>query len=226
MKNKIKPIVFVLLAVFAFTFIAGLKPAFAAEKLPTVEKLWENIKKINPDLKDYNVKIKVKVQAKYQFMNPKIRLTGTYYFKKPDFHKLELDRASYFLNKYPKIFGWHLPKLAEFNSKVENTRFKGKECYLVSLTPKTISGDIKRQRLWVDKNNYTFAKHIYEYKKGGLITLEVKYRTEGKNILYDKMNASFNFPKEKLSATAKATYGKYQINNGYPDSFFPKEEKK
>ncbi len=225
MNNKFKTIVFLMVAIaFVLTFCTSA-PAYAQKKLPTAEQLWDNIRKINPDLKDFNVKIKVNVQGKYQFMNPRLRLTGTYYFKKPDFHKLELDRASYFLNKYPKIFGWSMPKLEEFNSKVEDVKLDGKDYYLVTLTPKTISGDVKQERIWIDKDNYTFPKHIYEYKKNGLITLEVKYRTEGKNILYDKMKASFSFPEEKLSATADATYGAYKINNGYSDSFF-KEEKK
>lgn len=226
MRNRLITTVFLLTAIsFMFIFNAS-SAAYAQKSLSTAEQLWDNIRKINPDLKDFNVKIKVNVQAKYQFMNPRIRLTGTYFFKKPDFHKLELDRSSYFLNKYPKIFGWSMPKLNEFNSKVEDVKLDGKDYYLVTLTPKTISGDVKQEKIWIDKENYTFPKHIYEYKKGGLITLDVKYRTEGKNILYDKMKASFNFPEEKLSATADATYGVYKINNGYADSFFKDEGKK
>jgi len=193
------------------------------EELPTAEQLWAKIKKVNPELKDYSVPLKIKVQAKYQFLNPKLRLTGTYYFKKPDKHKLKLDRASYFLNKYPKIFGWHLPKLKEFNSKVEEVKYQGEDYYLVTLTPKTIAGDVKRERLWINKKTYILPKHIYEYKNGGNISLNVTYRKNGKFVLYDKMTASFNFPKEKLSANANASYGKYNINKGIPDSFFDKK---
>ncbi|MCD4783395.1 MAG: hypothetical protein K8T10_06150 [Candidatus Eremiobacteraeota bacterium] len=222
MQSKTRKL-FAMYIVFLLLFILLSAIPASAEKMPTAEQLWTRLQKVNPGLKDYSVRLKIKVQAKYQFLNPKLRLTGTYYFKKPDKHKLKLDRASYFLNKYPKIFGWNLPKLKEFNSKVKSVKYMGKDYYLVTLTPKTIAGDVKMERLWIDKKNYTFPKHIYEYKSGGNITLNVTYRKNGKFILYDKMNASFDFPKEKLSAKANATYGKYTLNKDIPDSFFDKK---
>lgn len=200
---------------------SSLLPASAeASPLPSAEALWNKLESINPGLTDYQVRLDIRVQAKYQFLNPRLNLKGTYYYKKPDRHKLTLDRASYFLNKYPDVFGWSLPDLKHFNSKVELTNLEGKEFYLVTLTPKTIAGDIERERLWIDKENYTFPKHVYEYKNQGVITLDVKYRKENNFYVFDKMNATFNIPQEKLSATANATYGQYQFNTGLTDSFF------
>ncbi|MCE1246905.1 MAG: hypothetical protein LWY06_09690 [Firmicutes bacterium] len=200
--------------------IMGIAPAQAADKAPTAKELWDKITKINPTLKDYTVPLRVSLQAKYQFLNPRMNLTGTYYFKKPDKHKIKLDRASSLLDKYPKIFGWNMPKLEDFNSTVSLEKLNGRDCYLVTLTPKTIAGDVERERIWIDKENLTYPKHIYEYKKGGSISLEVQYRKDGDFMVYDKMNASFSFPAEKLSATAQAGYGKYVFNSGLSDSFF------
>jgi outer membrane lipoprotein-sorting protein len=220
MKSKVAFVIAVT-AFFAFMVsIMGIAPIQAADKTPTAKELWEKITKINPSLKDYTVPVRISLQAKYQFLNPKMNLTGTYYFKKPDKHKLKLDRASSLLDKYPKIFGWNMPKLDDFNSTVSAEKYNGRDCYLVTLTPKTISGDIQRERFWIDKETMTYPKHIYEYKKGGTITLDVEYRKDGDFLLFDKMNAAFNFPQEKLSATAKAGYGKYTVNSGLTDAFF------
>ena len=220
MKTKILTILF--LAALIFTFGAGIA---RAQDTPTAEKLWENIMKINPGLKDYSVDLYIKVSAKYQIFSPKLNLDGTYYFKKPDKHKLKLRRASYFLNKYPKIFGWSLPALKEFNSKVESVTMGGKDYFKVTLTPKTIAGDVAKEEIWIDKENYTFPRHIYYYKGGGLITLNIDYRKVKEFLVFNRMQATFKFPKEKLEASADARYGVYKMNIGLSDDFFKDDGK-
>lgn len=208
------------LVLTGFLFSVSLSTPAWADKLPTAETLWDKVTQINPKLQDYEVAMKILVKAKYKFLNPTLNLKGTYYYKKPDKHKLILDKASYFLKQYPKVFGWSLPKLKEFNSKVELAKLNGRDCYLVTLTPKTIAGDVERERIWIDKENYTFPQHIYEYKNQGQIMLNVVYRKEDKFIVFSKMNASFKIPKENLTATAVADYGQYKFNTGIKDSFF------
>jgi outer membrane lipoprotein-sorting protein len=219
-ENKNKIIILLALVVALFLCI----PVFAADKttsLPTATQLWSKVDQINPGLKDYQAPIQVKVKAKYQFLNPTINLTGTYYYKKPDKHKLKLDKASYFLNKYPQIFGWNLPNLDEFNSTVELKTLEAREYYVVTLKPKTVVGDVDKEVLWIDKSDYTIPRHYYSYKKGGVINLTVKYRkADDKYLLFDQMIATFDFPSEKLQATANASYGTYKMNQGLSDDFF------
>jgi outer membrane lipoprotein-sorting protein len=208
-------------AAIALILCAAAQAGIArADSLPTAEVLWEKITQVNPGLNDYSVDLKIKVAAKYQFLNPRLDLEGTYYFKKPDRHKLKLKKASYFLNKYPNIFGWSLPPLKEFNTGVKTGNLGGRDYYVVTLTPKTIAGDIQSEEIWVDQKDYTFPRHIYRYKSGGVITLNITYRRESRFQVFDRMNASFAFPSENLNATADAAYGQYRLNQGIPDSFF------
>ncbi len=214
---KIFKTIALVLSIFILMTGAGLAEE---QPLPTAEQLWENIMKINPGLEDYSVDIVVRVNAKYQIFSPNLILDGTYYFKKPDRHKLKLRRASYFLDKYPNIFGWSLPPLKEFNTRVDAVKLNGSDYYKVTLTPKTIVGDIDKEEIWVNREDYTFPRHVYHYKGGGLITLNIDYRTVKDYLVFNRMQASFNFPREKLEATADARYGVYKINIGLSDDFF------
>lgn len=215
-----KPIKIMLLACISLMVLSHSSGAFAQGAMPSASELWEKMTRINPGLNDYSVDLKIKVSAKYQFLNPKLNLEGTYYFKKPDKHKLQLKRASYFLNKYPKIFGWSLPPLKEFNSRVELDSMGGKDFYKVTLTPKTIAGDVVKEEIWIDRSNYTFPRHNYYYKSGGSISLQIDYRKEKDFMVYNRMQAVFSFPSEKLDASADASYLKYTMNQGLSDSFF------
>lgn len=203
-----------------FVVVMSGPAAFAQDKMPTAEKLWDQITRINPGLNDYSVDLKIGLKVKYNFLNPRLDIDGTYYFKKPDKHRLKLNRASYLLDKYPKIFGWSLPSLKEFNSTVTSDKIGARDYYLVTLTPKTIAGDVEKEQFWIDKKDYTFPRHIYQYKSGGLITLSITYRKEKNFQVYDNMNATFSFPKENLNAEANASYGAYKFNQGLSDSFF------
>jgi len=207
-------------------FMAGLSlPSWAQDKLPTVEELFKRMGEVNPGLKDYSSDIKVKLK----FSVSSINMQGKYYYKKPDKYKLEIKKAPYVLKKYPQMFGWCLPDPTRHNCIVKLDKdAEGKECYVVDLIPIQGRGDLTKQEIWINTQNYTFPKQVYEYHYG-TITVEAKYRKEGKFILFDTIEAYFDIKVPlfgNLKATALADYQNYKTNIGLPDSFFKTSKEK
>ncbi len=210
----------ILLILVILTKIGFCEESMGKKPLPTPSEIFDKIKQVNPTLKDYSVPIKIKAQVKYHFLKPRLNLEGVYYFKKPDKYKLELKRGSHFLNKYPKIFGWSLPKLSKFNANVKATKVNGQDFYVITLKKKVIDSDLLEEKIWVNAKDYTFPIHEYYYKNNGKIIVNIKYRKEGKYTLFDSVHEVFDLPSLSLSAVANAFYGKYKVNQGLSDEIF------
>lgn len=199
-----------------------------AEELPTAKFLFDKMQSINPNLKDYSSEITVTLKGVALILPINLDLKGKYFYKKPDRHKLELERAPKFLSKYPQIFGWHLPELAKHTAMLKDVSLNEIPCWKITLTPIEGRGDIIQEDIWVNKSDYTFLRHLTTYKKDAFIEVNVQYRREGENILFDKMKADFYFPAVRVKAAANANYKNYKINPGLSDDFFltPEDIKK
>ena len=193
-------------------------PAFAD---PSVEALFEKVKAVNPNLQDYSAQIDIQMEVWVTILPYKPTAHGKYYFKRPDKHKLQLDKAPSYLKKYPKIFGWNLPKLEKYRSVVEKEMVhEGRNVYQVVMLPKGQVGDIIRQELLIDKEFHTVPLQRTYYKDNGLLEVRVKYKKESGFRVFETMNAKFDFPKASVQATAEARYKNYKFNQGLDDSFF------
>lgn len=175
---------------------------------------------INPGLVDYSVDVTIKTSGSAMFIPANFNLEGTYYYKKPDKHKLKLKKSLKVLEKYPNVFGYHLPSLKEYSASVKRVTSGGRTYYLVILTPYVKVSDVIRQEFWIDADTYTFFRHITDYENGGNITVNISCRKQDGYYLYDKLNAYFTFPKINTKVNAFATYGDYKINIGLTDDFF------
>jgi outer membrane lipoprotein-sorting protein len=213
----------VLLITAVFALLVVLSPVRTSAQeanVPSAETLWQKLMEVNPGLNDYSVGVNIDANVRFLLLNPDLNLEGTYYFKKPDKHKLQLKRSYNFLEKYPNIFGWELPELSDHNSSVKETTQGNRKFYVVTLTPKVRRSDLLRQEFWIDSSNYTVPRQVYAYDNNGRITVDVSYRNESGYWLYDRMTANFSFPGMKLQAKALANYGRYQTNMGLNDEFF------
>jgi outer membrane lipoprotein-sorting protein len=211
----------VITAVFAILLILCFHSSSAQQtSCPSPEDLWQKLMEVNPGLQDYSVGVNINANVKFMLLNPDLNLEGTYYFKKPDKHKLQLKRSYNFLEKYPNIFGWELPELSQHNSTVKEVSDGGKKYFVVILIPKVKRSDLQRQEFWIDSSNFTVPRQVFMYDGEGRITVDVTYRRDQQYWLYDRMTANFSFPKMKLNARALATYGNYRTNLGLNDEFF------
>lgn len=200
------------------------RSAWAMAEPPSVEDLFATLKNANPGLQDYQSDIGIALKVKAGFTIP-LDLHGKYYYKRPDHYRLKLEHAPQFVQKYPQIFGWNLPKLENFNSRIMGEEaVDGRECYHVMLTPKHEMADLIGQELWIDKQDAVFPRQIVHYKDNGEIDINVQYMTKDTFHLFNHMTATFTFPKAHVSATADATYNNYQVNTNLPDSIFQAEK--
>lgn len=185
------------------------------------EKILSKMKAVNEELKDYSASFNMKMKVKYSFLELPINLEGNYYFKSPDKHKIKVNRAPNFLAQYPQVFGWSLPHPKDFTGKV-----KGEEngCKILKLVPIMGMGDLLKIEIWVDKNTYRYPRQVYYYRDGGKIAIDISYKNVGGYYLFDRLNGTFEFPKNNIKASGEAIYKSYKINQGIPDSFFEKKE--
>lgn len=201
-----------------FASLGASRPALADSK---VDAIFAKVKAVNPGLQDYAADIDIQLNAKVSFLPYKPKMSGTYYHKRPDKHKLVLEKAPSYVKKYPQIFGWNLPQLERFNSRVAGeVDLGGKPTWRIELLPKQAMGDIQRIELYVNRNDYTVPRQVTSYSNDGELAVDVDYRSEGGFKVFERMTATFLFPKVSVQAKATATYANYRFNQKLADSFF------
>lgn len=213
MKKLFKSFILIALAI---VFLGNL-PAQADTE---VEDIFRQVRALNPDLIDYQANIYLSVQAKWAFIPYSPKLSGRYYHKQPDKNKLVLEEAPSFIKNQPNAFGFSLPDLEKYNSKVvRKTTFNGQPVWDISLLPKK-DGSITSIQILVNCDNYTVPRQITNYKDNGKLVVDSTYTVVDKFWVFNRMHGEFSFPKVKVQATADATYTNYKFNQGLSDSFF------
>lgn len=212
--------------VLALTLLAGVLTAGPAAADQAVEDIFEDVRKLNDGLKDYSADIKMDLDVRLAFLPYRPKVIGRYYHKTPDHHKLEVKEAPNYVKKYPNIFGWNLPKLEEFKSRVVGeTTYNGRPVWHVELMSKPDrGGGLQRMEMWIDRGDHSILRQEAFYKENGRIAVDVKYRETDGFLVFDTMNAVFEFPAVKVSATATASYSGYKFNQNLPESFFASKE--
>lgn len=210
------------IAFLALLVVLLAAPALADEQ---VEAIFEKVHQLNPGLEDYSADIEIQLEARVAIFPYRPRLKGRYYHKRPDLHKLELTEGPNYLKKYPNAFGFSLPRLERFHSRVEGetTLADGTPVWHIVLLPAEGMGDIRRVELWVNRRDYTIARHETRYERNGLLRVEASYRRERGFVVFDRVQATFQFPAVAVTARATATYANYTFNPGLPAEFFAKE---
>ncbi len=205
------------------TLLLALGAQAPARADAQVEEIFARVRQLNPGMTDYQADIDIALRAKVAFLPYNPRMSGSYYHKRPDKHKLVLEKAPSYVKKYPNIFGWNLPRLEKFNSRVAaQVDLDGQPTWHIALTPKQGMGDVQLVELWVNRNDYSVPRQITRYKNNGLLAVDVQYRQAEGFLVFDRMSARFEFPSVSVNATATATYKNYKFNQGLSDDFFKK----
>ena len=210
------------LALLALLVAVGLQGPARADA--QVEEIFAKVRQLNPGMQDYQADINIALRAKVAFLPYNPTMSGTYYHKRPDKHKLVLEKAPSYLKKYPNIFGWNLPQVEKFNSRVAAQEdLDGQPTWRIAMTPKQGMGDIQLVEIWINRSDYSVPRQVTHYKNDGQLSVDVQYRKAEGYLVFDRMTAEFLFPAVAVSATATATYANYKFNQGLPDSFFSKK---
>ena len=198
------------LLVLSLSGVAG-----AAE---TAEQIFARARALNPTLKDYTCSIAIQLKARLGFVPYNPALSGMYYYKKPDRHKLELKKAPSYLKKYPQVFGFNLPDLKRYRAvRVQSTQLNKMPVYKIILVPRSPGNDITSVEVYVHRQLYIVPKYDTFYKQGHLL-VDIDFAREKSFWVYRSMKADFEFP--SVRATAAARYSGYRFNQKLPDSLF------
>lgn len=198
-------------------FLVFLLAAPATAQTP-VEFLYARARGINASMRDSSCDIDLQIEARMGAIPYKPRLLGKYYFKRADKHKLALENAPGYIQKYGSVFGFHLPQLEKYNAKIAGAfDIGGRQVKRIVLVPKVRKSDIERIELYVDPDRGTVPKFDTFYTQGHLY-VEIDFVQEQNYWVYSKMTADFSFP--SINAKASASYANYQFNQNLSDSLF------
>jgi outer membrane lipoprotein-sorting protein len=191
----------------------------AARADEAVEKIFAEARRLNPSLSDYCADMTLRLDANLGFINYRPEMKGQYLFKKPNKHKLDIPKAPSYLRKYPSVFGFNLPVLKNFDSKVvDEVVVEGSPCYHIHLLNKvTANNDIEHLEIYIDKKNHTVPRYD-TYYNGGHLFVTSKYRQQENYWVFERMTA--NYKASSVSVQASADYSNYKFNQKLPDSLF------
>jgi hypothetical protein len=176
---------------------------------------------LNPQLKDYTADVGNALNIKVSLLRVPMDLQGTYYYKQPDKYKMELKNAPALLQKYPQIYGYHPVDPQGFNiSMLPDESVGGKSCWVLRLDKKSTESDFRGQTVWIQKDNYTSPRRLYNYTSNGRIDVRFKWRREQGFWVMDRVEAELDFPKFGGSASLVASYSGYRFNSGLDDKIF------
>lgn len=182
------------------------------------EELFAKALAVNPGLKDYCADIDVALKARVGFVPYNPLLKGKYYHRRPDRHKLALEKGPSYLKKYPNVFGFQLPNLERFRVlRIQPLELGKLPVHKIMLVPREKAGDIRTVDLFIHRQNFTVPRYDTYYEKGHLL-VNVDFEKVDGYWLFRTMQAEFVFP--SVQARATATYGNYLFNQGFSDQVF------
>jgi len=152
--------------------------------------------------------------------------TGEYLYKQPDKTTLVLHSfmASRVATEEAAIKATNI--LAALRKNITNeynagpvteTTLDGQRCYTVELTPKT-KENLSKIVIWIDADKYTMPQVMMQYLDGSNLTQRKEYELLNDVYVVREMDTDYVSPKNELQL--HATFGKYLINRGIPDSTF------
>lgn len=184
-----------------------------------VDALFAKALKLNPSLKDYSASLDVSMDTEFGPLTDHPRLTGQYFYKKEDQHQIQLPKAPSYLKRHAKFFGFSLPKLEKYNSRVMS---ETDSSWRIELIPKVKDANTQRIELVMDKKSYTVPLFEQTYNEDGHLTLTMKYaQSQGYTVLQSAV-ADLKLPSILLTSHAVIKYGDYAFNKGLSDELFQK----
>ncbi len=186
---------------------------------PQVEHLFAVARKVNSGLSDYSADMTLKLNANLGIITYHPEMKGKYLYKKPNKHKLDIQKAPNYLKKYPNVFGFNLPQLKNFDSKVvDEVLVADSPCYHIYLKNNvTANNDIEHLEIYIDKANHTVPRYDTYYHNGHLFVTS-KYRQLESFWVFERMTADYT--SSSVTVTASADYDNYKFNQKLSDSLF------
>lgn len=203
-----------------------------SEKVPTTQLRADISSQELSDriLKAYNKIKDLSVDAHLDFKLIKLGLsfeaTGEYLYKQPEKTTLQLHgyMASRVAEEEAAIKATNILAALRKNitreydaGAVIQTTLEGQLCYTVRLIPKT-KANLSRILIWINADKYTMPQVVMQYNDGSRLLQRKQYMLLDDVYVVREMETEYVSPDKELQM--HATFGKYLVNKGIPDSTF------
>ena len=208
------------LTISMILFCAGLCSAEL-----TVESLLKKHQEASSKLEDVKAKAALSLQVVVGIIPYSEKLSGRYYYLKPDRHRLEFDDAPSYFDKAPSLFKWDLPTQDKYRTKVKGP-FKEAtgEVYQLLYLPKDSDSSTQSVLCSFDSKTWRLLRQETAYRDGGSVALSFKYLTRSEVPVLDKVAANVKIPSYSLSGAATISFTDQKYNQGLDESIFPTED--
>lgn len=151
-------------------------------------------------------------------------LRGSYYFKKPDRHRLDFPDAPSYLKSVPSMFSWKLPSAEKYEATVTGPTLtdKGERLYQMLFVSKNPASKTASINVIVDATKWRVARQDTLYRDGGSVLLTfsyIEYPKKGLQLL-EKVAGKIDIPAYSLKGTAALVLSEQKVNQGVDDSVF------
>jgi outer membrane lipoprotein-sorting protein len=197
-----------------------LSSAVQAQSL-SLQQLTDRMQKHREGIEDLSARALFSFRLNLGIIPYTDSLKGSYYFKKPDKHKLDFPDAPSYLKSVPSMFSWKLPSAEKYDSKVSGPLTEhGAPIYRLLFSSRNPSSKTSTITVIIDANNWRVARQDTLYRDGGSVLLTFAYRDwQGQNLM-EKVSGKVDIPSYSLTGSASITLSEQKVNEGVEDSVF------
>ena len=204
-----------------FTLLALLGVPGGAQTL-SLKQVTDKMEAARSGVQDISAKAQLAFQLSVGILPYNDTLFGSYYFKKPDRHRLDFPNAPSYLKSVPSMFSWKLPSPEKYDSKVTGPYNSGSATptYQVVFTSKNPDSKTSSITVTVNARSWRVDKQDTLYRDGGSVLLTFSYIDQAGLPLLEKVAGKINIPAYSLSGNAAITLSEQKVNKGVDDSVF------
>lgn len=207
------------IVLYIFLFLTLSVPILGAEL--GVEELLAKHQEASKRLDDLKADAQLDLQVLLGILPYREKLQGSYFYLKPDKHKLDFPDAPSYLQKAPSMFNWNLPDPNKFKITVVAPKSgDANGFYQLFYKPKNFDSSTQSIICAFDAKTARLIKQDTAYKDGGSVNLQFNYLAKSELPILDKVTASVSIPSYKLTGNATISFTNPKPNSGIDSAVF------
>lgn len=192
----------------------------ASSKTLSVDEILEKHRQSASALEDLQAAAHLDLEVLLGILPYRESLDGSYFYQKPDRHKLEFKDAPSYLQKAPSMFNWKLPNPDKYKVVAVSPDGKNNDSYQLFYKPNNAGSSTQSIACYFDPDNFRLTRQETSYKDGGSVKLKFAYQKSTELPVLESVKAAVVIPAYKLTGGATITFSGQQANAGLDKSIF------
>lgn len=207
---------FIATTAIALLIILGSPASAELSAEQVLEKYYNSMKSLN----DLEASAKLDLNLLLGILPYSEKLSGRYYYLKPNNHKLEFDDAPSYFDKAPSMFNWNLPSLEKYSVVAAPSPKATSKRYNLLFKPKRSGSSTQSVTCTFDAADWTLLEQKTSYRDGGSVSLFFSYLADRKLPVLDTVVAKVSIPAYSLTGGATISFSSQKTNEGLEDHIF------